>query len=87
MGSAIGRGGEGYFAGKGGGTFRAGRGGGRFSFGSSPAPSVGSYRPDSILVATFSIPAQFAVAMVLGAGGGALTAIAAAVLLNARFRP
>ena len=35
----------------------------------------------------FSGSAQFAVASVLGAGGGALAAIAAAVLVNARFLP
>jgi predicted branched-subunit amino acid permease len=38
-------------------------------------------------VITFSVAAQFAVAAVLGAGGGVFTAIAAAVLLNARFLP
>jgi predicted branched-subunit amino acid permease len=36
---------------------------------------------------TFSASAQFAVAAVLGAGGGVFAAIAAAVLLNARFLP
>jgi predicted branched-subunit amino acid permease len=36
---------------------------------------------------TFSASAQFAVAAVLGAGGGVFTAIAAAVVLNARFLP
>jgi predicted branched-subunit amino acid permease len=36
---------------------------------------------------TFSVAAQFAVAAVLGAGGGVFTAIAAAVVLNARFLP
>ena len=36
---------------------------------------------------TFSVAAQFAVAMVLGAGGGVFVAIAAAALLNARFLP
>jgi len=36
---------------------------------------------------TFSASAQFAVAVVLGAGGGVFAAIAAAVLLNARFLP
>src|SRR3712207_6330633 len=36
---------------------------------------------------TFSVAAQFAVAAVLGAGGGVFAAIAAAVLLNARFLP
>jgi predicted branched-subunit amino acid permease len=38
-------------------------------------------------VITFSVTAQFAVATVLGAGGGVFAAIAAAVLLNARFLP
>jgi predicted branched-subunit amino acid permease len=38
-------------------------------------------------VITFSVAAQFAVAAVLGAGGGVFTAIAAAVLLNGRFLP
>src|SRR3712207_2401089 len=38
-------------------------------------------------IITFSGSAQFAVAAVLGAGGGALAAILAAVLLNARFGP
>ena len=36
---------------------------------------------------TFSVAAQFAVAAVLGAGGGVFAAVAAAVLLNARFLP
>ncbi len=36
---------------------------------------------------TFSASAQFAVAAVLGAGGGVFAAIVAAVLLNARFLP
>src|ERR687886_279839 len=36
---------------------------------------------------TFSGSAQFAVAAVLGAGGGAVAAIVAAVLLNSRFLP
>jgi predicted branched-subunit amino acid permease len=38
-------------------------------------------------VVTYSVAAQFAVAAVFGAGGGVFTAIAAAVLLNARFFP
>jgi predicted branched-subunit amino acid permease len=38
-------------------------------------------------VIAFSGSAQFAVAAVLGAGGGAVAAIIAAVLLNARFGP
>jgi 4-azaleucine resistance transporter AzlC len=36
---------------------------------------------------TFSGSAQFAVASILGAGGGALAAVVAAVLVNARFLP
>jgi predicted branched-subunit amino acid permease len=47
----------------------------------------GLLAPIVFSVATFSVTAQFAVAAVLGAGGGAFTAIAAAVLLNARFLP
>src|SRR5215218_4473126 len=47
----------------------------------------GVFAPIAFSVATFSVTAQFAVAAVLGAGGGPLTAIAAAVLLNARFLP
>jgi predicted branched-subunit amino acid permease len=38
-------------------------------------------------VIAFSVAAQFAVAAVLGAGGGVFAAIVAAVLLNARFLP
>ena len=47
----------------------------------------GVLAPIVFSVTTFSPAAQFAVAAVLGAGGGAFTAIAAAVLLNARFLP
>jgi predicted branched-subunit amino acid permease len=47
----------------------------------------GILAPIVFSVATFSVTAQFAVAAVLGAGGGAFAAIAAAVLLNARFLP
>ena len=47
----------------------------------------GVIAPIVFSIVTYSAAAQFAVAMVLGAGGGALTAIAAAVLLNARFLP
>jgi predicted branched-subunit amino acid permease len=47
----------------------------------------GVLAPIVFSVATFSVTAQFAVAAVLGAGGGAFTAIAAAVLLNSRFLP
>jgi predicted branched-subunit amino acid permease len=47
----------------------------------------GVLAPIVFSVITFSVAAQFAVAAVLGAGGGVITAIAAAVLLNARFLP
>jgi len=47
----------------------------------------GVVSPIVFSVITFSGSAQFAVAAVLGAGGGALAAIVAAVLLNARFLP
>jgi 4-azaleucine resistance transporter AzlC len=43
--------------------------------------------PVAFSVIAFSGSAQFAVAAVLGAGGGALAAVLAAVLLNARFGP
>jgi predicted branched-subunit amino acid permease len=47
----------------------------------------GVLAPIMFSVITFSVAAQFAVAAVLGAGGGVFAAIAAAVLLNARFLP
>jgi 4-azaleucine resistance transporter AzlC len=47
----------------------------------------GIIAPIVFSVIAFSGSAQFAVAAVLGAGGGALAAILAAVLLNARFGP
>ena len=47
----------------------------------------GIIAPIVFSVTTFSVTAQFAVAAVLGAGGGAFTAIVAAMLLNARFLP
>ncbi len=47
----------------------------------------GIVAPIVFSVIAFSGSAQFAVAAVLGAGGGALAAIVAAVLLNARFGP
>jgi 4-azaleucine resistance transporter AzlC len=47
----------------------------------------GVVAPIVFSVITFSGSAQFAVVAVLGAGGGALAAIVAAVLLNARFLP
>lgn len=47
----------------------------------------GVVAPIVFSVITFSGSAQFAVAAVLGAGGGTLAAVLAAVLLNARFGP
>ena len=47
----------------------------------------GVVAPIVFSVVAFSGSAQFAVAAVLGAGGGAFAAIVAAVLLNARFLP
>ena len=47
----------------------------------------GILAPIVFSIITFSASAQFAVAAVLGAGGGVFAAIAAAVLLNARFLP
>jgi predicted branched-subunit amino acid permease len=47
----------------------------------------GVLAPIVFSVISFSVAAQFAVAAVLGAGGGVFTAIAAAVVLNARFLP
>src|SRR5829696_5058321 len=47
----------------------------------------GIVAPIVFSVIAFSGSAQFAVAAVLGAGGGVAAAIVAAVLLNARFGP
>jgi 4-azaleucine resistance transporter AzlC len=47
----------------------------------------GTLAPIVFSVIAFSGSAQFAVASVLGSGGGTLPAIAAAALLNARFGP
>ena len=47
----------------------------------------GILAPIVFSVTTFSGSAQFAVAAVLGDGGGAFAAVVAAVLLNARFGP
>jgi predicted branched-subunit amino acid permease len=59
-----------------------------FSFGAlARSLGWGVIAPIVFSVATYSVAAQFAVAAVLGAGGGAFTAIAAAALLNARFLP
>jgi predicted branched-subunit amino acid permease len=89
MRSAVGRNGGGYLAGVWAGVpFALVVGVVAFSFGVlARSLGWGVIAPIVFSVATFSVTAQFAVAMVLGAGGGALTAIAAAVLLNARFLP
>lgn len=47
----------------------------------------GTVAPIVFSVTAFSGSAQFAVAAILGDGGGALAAVVAAVLLNARFGP
>src|ERR671911_3038734 len=47
----------------------------------------GIVAPIVFSVIAFSGSAQFAVVAVLGAGGGALAAIVAAILLNSRFLP
>src|SRR5690554_390958 len=47
----------------------------------------GTVAPVVFSIIAFSGSAQFAVAAVLGAGGGAVAAIVAAVLLSARFLP
>src|SRR5918997_575935 len=89
MGSGGGRGGGSYLAGvRAGLPFALVVGVVGFSFGAlARTLGWGVIAPIAFSVATFSVTAQFAVAAVLGAGGGALTAIAAAVLLNARFLP
>jgi len=47
----------------------------------------GILAPIAFSTMAVSASAQFAVALVLGSGGGVLAAVAAAVLLNARFGP
>src|SRR5215211_201233 len=88
MGSGVGRSG-GYLAGvRAGLPFALVVGVVGFSFGAlARSLGWGVVVPIAFSVATFSVAAQFAVAAVLGAGGGAFTAIAAAGLLNARFFP
>ena len=89
MGSQAGRGGGGYLAGvRAGLPFALVVGVVAFSFGIlARSLGWGVLAPIVFSVATYSVTAQFAVAAVLGAGGGAFTAIVAAVLLNARFLP
>jgi 4-azaleucine resistance transporter AzlC len=48
---------------------------------------MGRVAPMVMSVTTFAGSAQFAVVSILGAGGGLVTAIAAAVLLNLRYGP
>ena len=48
---------------------------------------MGRVAPVVMSVTTFAGSAQFAVASILGAGGGLVTAIVAAVLLNLRYGP
>jgi 4-azaleucine resistance transporter AzlC len=51
------------------------------------AADMGRVAPMVMSVTTFAGSAQFAVASILGAGGGLATAIIAAVLLNLRYGP
>src|ERR687894_3029057 len=84
-----GRGSEGYLAGvRAGLPFALLAGVLAISFGAlARSLGWGVLAPIVFSIITFSVAAQFAVAAVLGAGGGVFTAIAAAVLLNARFLP
>src|SRR5215218_5019368 len=84
-----GRGSEGYLAGiRAGLPFALLAGVVAISFGAlARSLGWGVLAPIMFSVITFSVAAQFAVAAVLGAGGGVFAAIAAAVLLNARFLP
>ena len=84
-----GRGSEGYLAGiRAGLPFALLAGVVAISFGAlAGSLGWGVLAPIMFSVITFSVAAQFAVAAVLGAGGGVFAAIAAAVLLNARFLP
>jgi 4-azaleucine resistance transporter AzlC len=51
------------------------------------AAGLGVLAPLVLSATTFAGSAQFALTSILGAGGGAFAAIAAAVLLNARYAP
>jgi 4-azaleucine resistance transporter AzlC len=51
------------------------------------AAGMGRVAPVVMSLTTFAGSAQFAVASILGAGGGLITAIVAAVLLNLRYGP
>ncbi len=87
MNNEAGRGGGGYLAGlRAGLPFALVTGVVAISFGVlARSLGWGVLAPIVFSAVTFSASAQFAVAAVLGAGGGVLAAIAAAVLLNARF--
>jgi predicted branched-subunit amino acid permease len=89
MRNEAGRGGGGYLAGvRAGLPFALVAGVVAISFGVlARSLGWGVLAPIVFSVITFSASAQFAVAAVLGAGGGVFAAIAAAVLLNARFLP
>ena len=84
-----GRGSEGYLAGiRAGLPFALLAGVVAISFGAlARSLGWGVLAPIMFSAITFSVAAQFAVAAVLGAGGGVFAAIAASVLLNARFLP
>src|SRR3954452_8278359 len=57
------------------------------SFGVLAQPVMGSFAPVAMSVLVFSGAAQFAALTVLAARGGALTAIAAGMLMNLRWLP
>jgi 4-azaleucine resistance transporter AzlC len=60
---------------------------GGFSFGVLAQPVMGSVAPVLMSLTVFSGAAQFAALTVLTAGGGAVAAIAAGMLMNARWLP
>src|SRR5215212_4647293 len=60
---------------------------GGLSYGVLAHPVMGSIAPVLMSLAVFSGAAQFAALTVLLAGGGALAAIAAGMLMNARWLP
>src|SRR3954467_14245114 len=60
---------------------------GGFSFGVLAQPVMGSIAPVLMSLTVFSGAAQFAALTVLTAGGGALAAITAAMLMNVRWLP
>src|SRR6187551_3766291 len=60
---------------------------GGISFGVLAQPVMGSVAPILMSLIVFSGAAQFAALTVLTAGGGALAAIAAGMLMNARWLP